>query len=99
MQNGVLPHFGVIIRDWLDLKFPGRWMGRCDNHDLREVDIVPRFLSCRTTFTKEDVYASPNLEQRRKWKAKVKIFHQNPNQSPPEECKLYPWYFDADGYG
>lgn len=44
MQNGVLPHFGVIIRDWLDLKFPGRWMGRLDNHDLREVDIVPLVL-------------------------------------------------------
>ena len=26
--DGAPPHYAVIVREWLDEKFPGRWIGR-----------------------------------------------------------------------
>ncbi len=28
MQDGAPPHWALIVRDWLDEHFSGRWMGR-----------------------------------------------------------------------
>jgi hypothetical protein len=30
MQDGASPHYGLDVREWLDQKFPARWIGRRD---------------------------------------------------------------------
>ena len=32
-HNGAAPHCGAIVREWLDEKFPGCWIGRCGPFD------------------------------------------------------------------
>ena len=27
-HDGATPHYAVIVREWLEEKFPGRWIGR-----------------------------------------------------------------------
>ena len=27
-QDGASPHYAIIVRNWLDQKLPGRWLGR-----------------------------------------------------------------------
>ena len=29
MQDGAPPHFAIVVHEWLNANFPGRWMG-CD---------------------------------------------------------------------
>lgn len=33
MQDGAPPHFAIIVRQWLNEVFPGRWMGRGSPND------------------------------------------------------------------
>jgi hypothetical protein len=33
MQDGAPPHFANSVREWLDTKFPGRWLGRRGPHE------------------------------------------------------------------
>ena len=28
MQDGAPPHFAIVVCEWLNANFPGRWMGR-----------------------------------------------------------------------
>ena len=32
-HDGIAPRYGVIVREWLDGKFPGRWFGRREPFD------------------------------------------------------------------
>ena len=36
MQHGAPPHFAVVVGEWLNAHFPGRWMGR----DLTPCDFL-----------------------------------------------------------
>lgn len=42
-QDGAPPHFAIIVRDWLDEHFPGRWLGRRGPHEwpARSPDLTP----------------------------------------------------------
>ena len=33
MQDGPPPHFAIVVREWLNAHFPGRWMGRRGPHE------------------------------------------------------------------
>ena len=37
MQDGAPPHFAIVVREWLNAQFPGKWMGRRDSHKWPEV--------------------------------------------------------------
>ena len=41
--NGATPHYAVIVHEWLDEKFPGRWIGRHGPFDwlTRLPDLTP----------------------------------------------------------
>ena len=43
MQDGSPPHFAIVVREWLNGHFPGRWMGRCGPHEWpdRSPDLTP----------------------------------------------------------
>lgn len=43
MQDGAPPHFALIVREWLDRHFPGRWLGRRGPHEwpARSPDLTP----------------------------------------------------------
>ncbi len=43
MQDGALPHFAFVVREWLNAHFPGRWMGRRGPHEwpARSPDLTP----------------------------------------------------------
>ena len=43
MQDGAPPHFAVVVREWLNADFPGRWMARRGPHDwpVRIPDLTP----------------------------------------------------------
>lgn len=47
MQDGAPPHFAIIVRNWLNQKFPNRWIGRGTANDLnipwppRSPDLTP----------------------------------------------------------
>ena len=32
-HDGAAPHYAVIVREWLDEKLHGRWIGRCGPFD------------------------------------------------------------------
>ena len=32
-HDGTTPHYAVIVGEWLDGKFPGRWIGRPETFD------------------------------------------------------------------
>ena len=34
MQGGAHPHFAIIVREWLNAYFHGRWMGGCGLYEL-----------------------------------------------------------------
>ena len=33
MQDGAPPHFAIVVREWLNAQFPGKWMGRRGSHE------------------------------------------------------------------
>ncbi|CAM1305628.1 Uncharacterised protein r2_g1547 [Pycnogonum litorale] len=43
MQDGAPPHFAIVVREWLNLHFPGRWLGRRGPHEwpARSPDLTP----------------------------------------------------------
>ena len=43
MQGGVPLHFAIVVREWLNAHFPGRWMGRRGSHEwpARCPDLTP----------------------------------------------------------
>lgn len=43
MQDGTPPHFDVVVREWLNAHFPGRWMGRRGPYEwpARSPDLTP----------------------------------------------------------
>lgn len=43
MQDGAPPHFASNVRQWLDNRFPGRWLGRRGPHEwpARSPDLTP----------------------------------------------------------
>jgi hypothetical protein len=57
MQDGAPPHFALGVRDWLDRRFPGRWLGRCGPHEwpARSPDLTPCDLFL-WGWAKEEVY-------------------------------------------
>lgn len=59
MQDGAPPHFALTVREWLDQRFPGRWLGRRGPHEwpARSPDLTPCdfFL---WGYAKEEVYKS-----------------------------------------
>lgn len=59
MQDGAPPHFALVVREWLDARFPGRWLGRRGPHEWpsRSPDLTPCdfFL---WGWVKEEVYRS-----------------------------------------
>ena len=42
-QDGAAPHYAVIVREWIDEKFPGCWIGRCGsfNWPAPSPDLTP----------------------------------------------------------
>ena len=69
-QDGAAPHFALVVREWLDTAFPGRWLGRRGPHEwpARSPDLTPCdfFL---WGWAKEEVYKTKprsleELEQR-----------------------------------
>jgi hypothetical protein len=43
MQDGAPPHFALDVRDWLDRRVSGRWLGRRGPHEwpARSPDLTP----------------------------------------------------------
>ena len=43
MQDGAPPHSAIVVREWLNANFPGRWMSRCGLHEWpdRSPDLTP----------------------------------------------------------
>ena len=43
MQDGAPQQFAIVVREWLNAHFPGRWMGRHGLHDrpARNPDLTP----------------------------------------------------------
>ena len=43
MQDGAPPHFAIVVREWLNAHFPGRWIGRRGPHEwpARSPDLTP----------------------------------------------------------
>ena len=43
MQDGAPPHFAIVVREWLNEHFPGRWLGRRGPHEwpARSPDLTP----------------------------------------------------------
>ena len=43
MQDCAPPHFAIVVRQWLNVHFPGRWMGLCGPHEwpARSPDLTP----------------------------------------------------------
>ena len=43
MQDGAPPHFAIVVREWLNAQFPGKWMGRRGSHEwpARSPDLTP----------------------------------------------------------
>ena len=33
MQYEALPHFAIVVREWLNAEFPGKWMGHRGSHE------------------------------------------------------------------
>ena len=33
MQDGAPPHFAIVVREWLNAQFPGKWMGCHGSHE------------------------------------------------------------------
>ena len=33
MQDGAPPHFAIVVCEWLNVQFPGKWMGRRGWHE------------------------------------------------------------------
>ena len=31
-QDGAFPHFAIVVREWLNAQFSGKWMGRRGSH-------------------------------------------------------------------
>lgn len=74
MQDGAPPHYANVVRHWLNIKFPGRWIGRRGAVDWppRSPDLTPAdfFL---WGHLKNEVYSQPshNLEE-----LKLRIEHK-----------------------
>ena len=66
MQDGAPPHFAIVFREWLNVQFPGRWMGRRGSHEwpARSPDLTPSYFFL-WGWLKEQVYStkSRNLEE------------------------------------
>ena len=43
MQDEAPPHFAIVVREWLNAQFPGRWMGRRGSYEwpARSPDLTP----------------------------------------------------------
>ena len=43
MQDGAPPHFAIVVREWLNAQFPGKWMGRRGSYEwpARNPDLTP----------------------------------------------------------
>ena len=59
MQDGAPAHYALVVREWLDSHFPGKWIGRSGPHKwpARSPDLTPYdfFL---WGWLKEQVYAA-----------------------------------------
>ena len=33
LQDGAPPHFAIVVREWLNAQFPGKWMGCRGSHE------------------------------------------------------------------
>ena len=42
MQDGAPPHFAIVVREWLNAQFYGKWMGRRGSHEwpARSLDLT-----------------------------------------------------------
>ena len=66
MQDGAPPHFAIVVREWLNAQFPGKWIGCRGSHEwtARSPDLTPCdfFL---WGWLKEQVYSTKprNLEE------------------------------------
>ena len=66
MQDGAPPHFTIVVCEWLNAQFHGKWMGRRGSHEwpARGPDLTPcdSFL---WGWLKEQVYSTKprNLEE------------------------------------
>lgn len=43
MQDGAPPQFAIVVREWLNIHFPGKWMGRRGQYEwpARSPDLIP----------------------------------------------------------
>ena len=43
IQDGALPHFAIVFREWLNAIFFGKWVGRCGSQEwlARSPDLTP----------------------------------------------------------
>ena len=43
LPDGAPPHFVIVVYEWLNAHYPGRWMGRCGLHEwpARSPDVAP----------------------------------------------------------
>ena len=43
IEDGAPPHFAVVVREWLNAQFLGKWMGCCGSHEwpVKSPDFTP----------------------------------------------------------
>ena len=98
MHDGAPPHFARSVRDWLDQKFPGRWLGRRGPHEwpARSLDLTP----CNFFlwgWAKEEVYRAKTSHNRTSGGPDSERYHQRPTQLPAEDCGFHPRSFEEAG--
>ena len=84
MQDGARPHFAIIVREWLNGHFPGRWMGRRGPHEWPARG--PDLTLCDLLFwgwLKEQVYSTkPTTLEELEGRIREVVFH--PTRVPGE---------------
>ena len=67
MHDEASPHFAVVIREWLNAQFSGKWMGRLGLHEwlARSPDLISHYDAFLWDWLKEQVYSTKprNLEE------------------------------------